>query len=343
MYTIIDYLNYYKDIKIEDVHINAMDNLLCATLAYLPVESFEGKKNLQEFMKYSKEFENKKDYGTMGHKAYIMLDIIKKSKRYEDLVISNFVNYEDKETQFGAVKFILDDNIIIAFKGTDGGAVSWYENLRLGYKYPTNTQIMSLKYLEENISLLDKNVYVTGHSKGGNSALTSVMEAPDYIFYKIKKVYNFDGPGVLTKEFNSSKFKRLSSKLVNIVPTGSVVGVLLNNTEYQVVQSNDYAINEHFPTSWKIFGEVFIPGELSSVSKKLHESTTVNLENLSQEKVEGTIETIIENIEKSYDPSRRVTFNDMKVLLKNMKNLDPEVTHYLNTMVSEMVKDANNE
>ena len=33
----------------------------------------------------------------------------------------------------------------------------------------------------------------------------------------------------------------------------------------------------------------------------------------------------------------------MKVLLKNMKNLDPEVTHYLNTMVSEMVKDKNNE
>ena len=40
VYTVYDYLKYYKNTSLEDVHWNALDNLVCAVLVYLPVKSF---------------------------------------------------------------------------------------------------------------------------------------------------------------------------------------------------------------------------------------------------------------------------------------------------------------
>ena len=42
MCTIFDYLKYYKNKKISDVHWNAQDMLLCAILTYTSVESSPG-------------------------------------------------------------------------------------------------------------------------------------------------------------------------------------------------------------------------------------------------------------------------------------------------------------
>ena len=49
MYTIKDYINFYKDNTIEEVHWNDQDLLLSAILAYLPIKSFEESKSLKEF------------------------------------------------------------------------------------------------------------------------------------------------------------------------------------------------------------------------------------------------------------------------------------------------------
>ncbi|MEI3499052.1 MAG: Mbeg1-like protein [Bacilli bacterium] len=59
---------------------------------------------------------------------------------------------------------------IISFKGTDSSLIGWLENFRLAYEYPTYTQKLAIDYLKNNISFLDQDVYVVGHSKGGNLA-----------------------------------------------------------------------------------------------------------------------------------------------------------------------------
>ena len=337
MYTVMDYLKYYRDIPFTEVSLNQLDFLICAILVYLPLNDFKEAKSLKDFSKIALELENKDYDGMMIPKSYEVLKYLQNAKRYTDMKIMNFVNLKNEKTQFGACKFLMDKKTIIAFKGTDGSTIGWVENFRLLYDYPTYTQRLSLNYLEDNIKFNDKNVYVVGHSKGGNLAMASVMELSRPLFKKVKKVYNFDGPGFLKKEFDSLKYRELLPKLVNIIPTGSVVGSLLFNKNYTVVESCELAFNEHYPTTWGVFGEFFLEGTLSSVSKHLNESTTIGMDNLENEKVKEAIEMILKNIEKKYDEEFEFNINDIKNLLKNRDNIDPEVAKYLTTMLPKMV------
>lgn len=332
----MDYLKYYRDIPFTEVSLNQLDFLICAILVYLPLNDFKEVKSLKDFSKIALELENKDYDGMMIPKSYEVLKYLQNAKRYADMKIMNFVNLKNEKTQFGACKFLMDKKTIIAFKGTDGSTIGWTENFRLLYDYPTYTQRLSLNYLDDNIKFNDKNVYVVGHSKGGNLAMASVMELSRPLFKKVKKVYNFDGPGFLKKEFNSLKYRELLPKLVNIIPTGSVVGSLLFNKNYTVVESCELAFNEHYPTTWGVFGEFFLEGTLSGVSKYLNESTTIGLDNLENEKVKEAVEMILKNIEKKYDEEFEFNINDIKNLLKNRDNIDPEVAKYLTTMLPKM-------
>lgn len=336
MYTVMDYLKYYRDIPFTEVSLNQLDFLICAILVYLPLNDFKEAKSLKDFSKIALELENKDYDGMMIPKSYEVLKYLQNAKRYADMKIMNFVNLKNEKTQFGACKFLMDKKTIIAFKGTDGSTIGWVENFRLLYDYPTYTQRLSLNYLEDTIKFNDKNVYVVGHSKGGNLAMASVMELSRPLFKKVKKVYNFDGPGFLKKEFDSLKYRELLPKLVNIIPTGSVVGSLLFNKNYTVVESCELAFNEHYPTTWGVFGEFFLEGTLSSVSKHLNESTTIGMDNLENEKVKEAVEMILKNIEKKYDEEFEFNINDIKNLLKNRDNIDPEVAKYLTTMLPKM-------
>ena len=336
MYTVMDYLKYYRDIPFTEVSLNQLDFLICAILVYLPLNDFKEAKSLKDFSKIALELENKDYDGMMIPKSYEVLKYLQNAKRYANMKIMNFVNLKNEKTQFGACKFLMDKKTIIAFKGTDGSTIGWVENFRLLYDYPTYTQLLSLNYLEDNIKFNDKNVYVVGHSKGGNLAMASVMELSRPLFKKVKKVYNFDGPGFLKKEFDSLKYRELLPKLVNIIPTGSVVGSLLFNKNYTVVESCELAFNEHYPTTWGVFGEFFLEGTLSSVSKHLNESTTIGMDNLENEKVKEAVEMILKNIEKKYDEEFEFNINDIKNLLKNRDNIDPEVAKYLTTMLPKM-------
>ena len=336
MYTVMDYLKYYRDIPFTEVSLNQLDFLICAILVYLPLNDFKEAKSLKDFSKIALELENKDYDGMMIPKSYEVLKYLQNAKRYADMKIMNFVNLKNEKTQFGACKFLMDKKTIIAFKGTDGSTIGWVENFLLLYDYPTYTQRLSLNYLEDNIKFNDKNVYVVGHSKGGNLAMASVMELSRPLFKKVKKVYNFDGPGFLKKEFDSLKYRELLPKLVNIIPTGSVVGSLLFNKNYTVVESCELAFNEHYPTTWGVFGEFFLEGTLSSVSKHLNESTTIGMDNLENEKVKEAVEMILKNIEKKYDEEFEFNINDVKNLLKNRDNIDPEVAKYLTTMLPKI-------
>lgn len=337
MYTIKDYLNYYKDTTIKDVHWNAMDNLLCAILIYVSAPSFSSKKKINDFFEYVNNYKESAP-GVMAPIAYELLDIINDAKRYQDLSVSDYQNIKNDDTQFAAVTFRINNNTIVSFKGTDGSLIGWIENLRLGYQYPTNTQILAQKYLSTAISPSGENIYITGHSKGGNLAMASVMTINNDIYKRIDKIYNFDGPGFRKEEYESAAYKRLEEKLVNIVPTGSVVGTILNNKDYKVVKSTEKAFNEHYPNSWCIFGEHFVNGNLSSISKQLHEATTIAFEKLDQEKVEETFETIFKSLPNDYKEGINFNLNDLKDFYKNMRSVDSEVKYYLDTIIDTMIK-----
>ena len=49
MYTIYDYLKYYKDYDINEVPWNDMDNLLLSTIVYIPMKGFMGYRKIKDY------------------------------------------------------------------------------------------------------------------------------------------------------------------------------------------------------------------------------------------------------------------------------------------------------
>ncbi len=75
-----------------------------------------------------------------------------------------------------ASKFKIGDKTIIAYKGTDHSSIGGGENFRLLYLFPTYTQSVAYDYLKKNIlKKSDKNIYLCGHSKGGNLSISSAL------------------------------------------------------------------------------------------------------------------------------------------------------------------------
>lgn len=340
MTTIDEYIKYYKDTSIKDIGFNQIDNLLFAVLVYLPIGAFK-EKTFDELYDYSKDFTDKKNDSAMASRAFEYLEKIKGSKRYKNMIFKNYVNVVNDSMQFGACTIRLEDITVICYKGTDRSLIGWIENARIGYDYPTNTQKTAIDYLKNNITKEDKKVYVVGHSKGGNLALVSGMEASEENFDKIIKVYNFDGPGLRYKEYSSDKYERLRSKLVNVMPSGSVIGTLLYNKDYIVVNSKNVSFGEHYPDSWGVYGEFFITNTLSKSSLKLHDSTTIGIKDLDEKEMKNAFETVFKNIELDYTSKFKLDLDDLQKTYRNMKDLDPKAKEYLDTMFSSMLKALN--
>lgn len=337
MFTIYDYLDYYKNCSFEEVEFNQMDAMLFACLVYLPIKSFSENKSYKDFVSYAYTF-YKDDYsGVMKPSSFALLNKIKTSKRYENIIISNFKNIRNNDTQFGAMSVRFNDNLLIAFKGSDSSLISWIENLRLNYQYPTYTQSKGIKYAKDNILDSDKNVYLVGHSKGGNLAMCAGMEIPSGLRDKVKVIYNFDGPGFLKKEYEK-KFNLIKEKVVNIVPTGSVVGMCLYNDNFKSVKSKDLAFGEHYPVGWVVFGEFFVKTSLSRVSKQIHEMTTTNLDAIDKKQLGETIEELCKGLGVDYDSDFHLSMSEIWEIIRNMKGIDPKVYKYLTSVMQTLMK-----
>lgn len=337
MFTIYDYLDYYKNCSFEEVGFNQMDAMLFACLVYLPIKSFSENKSYKDFVSYAYTF-YKDDYsGVMKPSSFALLNKIKTSKRYENIIISNFKNIRNNDTQFGAMSVRFNDNLLIAFKGSDSSLISWIENLRLNYQYPTYTQSKGIKYAKDNILDSDKKVYLVGHSKGGNLAMCAGMEIPSGLRDKVKVIYNFDGPGFLKKEYEK-KFNLIKEKVVNIVPTGSVVGMCLYNDNFKSVKSKDLAFGEHYPVGWGVFGEFFVKTSLSRVSKQIHEMITTNLEAVDKKQLGETIEELCKGLGVDYDSDFHLSMSEIWEIIRNMKGIDPKVYKYLTSVMQTLMK-----
>ena len=337
MYTIFDYLKYYKDYDLSELNWNIMDDLLLSILVYMPLKSF----NFKRFVTVIKEIleldkNNYKDL--MSPRVFEVVDIIKNSKRYHNMKFYNFVNILDSKTQFGAMTIKLYGIKSISFRGTDQYVIGWLENFRIAYEYPTYTQNLAINYLNNNISIFDNTVYVGGHSKGGNLALVSSMELSKLKLSSIKKIYNFDGPGLRYNEYISDKYLKVKDRLVNIVPTGSYIGTLLYNENYQVVKSNAHAFNEHFPTSWNIFGITFVKGTLSKLSVNLIKRTTINMQTFDEEKIKQIFETAFKIFDKRETDKLKIGLKDIVNLIKTMDKMEPELSKYLGSVITTMIK-----
>ena len=323
MYTIYDYIKYYGDITIDKIKWNIQDNLVCSILSYLPFESFNKEYKLKDFYNYIILNKDKVLDNKSGKYAFNFLEKILPSKRYENLKIINSEYILNDETQFCAITCKIDKITVVSFKGSDDSVISWIENLKLAYIYPTITHNYAINYLNK---VKGNNIYVNGHSKGGNLAIVSSMECKNNIFNKIVSIDNFDGPGLLKEEINTKKYQKILPKLNNIIPSDSFVGSLLHNNNYTYIKTNGMGIKIHYPYNWNLFGETFIIQNPSKFTLKLNDITTNGFEKINKSDFQNTMDSIINYIIKN--KKNKITPKEIYNIILNIKDIDKQTKDY---------------
>ena len=338
VFTVFDYVKRNKEISLEKTSWNLIDNLICSILAYLPTQGFMEERSLHELYDEVKLVENPEKLGIVEPKSIDMIKLMLDATRYEGLRVSNFVKVKNEKTQFGAATFRIKGITIVSFQGTDYSTIGWLEDFRLAYEYPTYTQVLAIDYLRNTLDLeKDKCVYVVGHSKGGTLAMTSVMENSDEIYKIIKRVYSFDAPGFRDEEYHSKKYKKMSKKLTNFVPTGSTIGILLNNRSYEAVKTNTIGFNGHFPTYWRVYGKALVRGRLSCLSRKIHKSTMIALKKVDDEVIKEAVEGLFVALSDDVIADIQLSLEKVMEVYKELKEEQPETFECLEVIFKEVI------
>ena len=324
IYSILPYLNF----------MGIVDNPILIKDAY---EKFTNRFILKDTDKFMEE--NKKLFKEMA-----------KSKRYQNNVITSYKKLVNQETQFAAVTINVAKHFkFIAFEGTDDELVGWEENFKMGYMYPIPAQELANKYLKENIKFNDLVVYVGGHSKGGNLAVSAVMEQNIINRYKIEYVFNFDGPGFLPDVYNSKKLTKINKKIKNYYPYESIVGMIFDNQgDKKIVKSNAYQVFQHDLHTWMWEDNKFVLANLSDYSKKFHLKINDILNKFSSDEIEKFVNLFFSMLYKAgyvlKSELKTVSITKMKNILKETTSLSNEDRQLLLEMFKAFIahyKDEN--
>ncbi len=297
------FIDKYGKVTYKDKKETEIDILLFSQLAYLPMDNIDFKNN----QKYTlEEIATNIDRSVFlesliaQRNALKLLDTIKDLPRFKEIKVTDYSYIMDENSQFGAVTFILPNKkIVIAFQGTDNTIAGWKEDAILSYKYPTTSQELAGSYVEKIISKYKRSVIICGHSKGGNLALVGAMRTTLLKKLAIKEIYSFDGPGLRENEFNSNQYKQVRRKLHNIIPDESMVGVLFNQENLDVIKSNAKGIMQHATTSWQVEDDKLVRTNKSALSDNLDKAIYDWLSNYDLEQIKMIIDETFGLLEKS--------------------------------------------
>lgn len=279
MADLIDYVQWRGDLSLINSAFNEVDALILAQLSYLDYSNlisneFSKKITIKEL---SQKFVTDKDYKKRANAGFFInpktADLLKacgNSERFGTMKVCGFINKIDHENeeQFSAVTVLLpckEDVVFVAFRGTDDTIVGWKEDFNMSFMDVIPSQHDSVVYLnsvfEKNALQLSsyKNIYIAGHSKGGNLAMFSSLFADSKIKKRIKRIYTFDAPGLNQKWVLSPEFEQIKPLMQAFYPQFSIIGMLFNHPErYTVVISEQEGIMQHDPFSWNVGATSFV-------------------------------------------------------------------------------------
>jgi len=334
MTNLFSYVEKYGDTIFKEKEFNDIDNLVFSSLSYLDfsdtsINDREGH-TLEDI---GKEYLSKNTYkevrqlGIAQRDAYKLLEQVINKPRYKSIILSNYIYSTNKEMQFSAITFEISRRLkYICFEGTDELVSGWKEDGELACFFPIPSQIEAIKYINENVKVFGAKVIIGGHSKGGNLALVSGMYMKKYKKFKVQKVYSNDGPGLRKREFESKEYKNIKKKYIHIVPAYSIVGVLLRNDSYTVVESSKKNIFGHSMTTWLVDDDKLVPSELSDRSRRLEKSLISWLDMHDDTERIKMINALFKVLE---DADIEVLMNATKIkniikIIQNIKNIDTQ-------------------
>ena len=265
--TILKYIDILGRYSFKELPFNDVDALIFSLISYVNLPKKINGITIKEASILINQKFNLKKRDTFIDKTKMLLGLLGAKNRYKDLILEGYTKINTNDEQFGAITIRLDKHsIFISFEGTEDNLVGWEEDFKMCYLYPVLAQESASKYLKKQAKRA-LNIYIGGHSKGGNLSMAAGISANFLLRLKIKKIYNFDGPGFLSNVVNSKKFKRIQKKIITYIPEESIVGKLLDNpSKTRVIKSYARKSMSHDAFTWQCFGSIFVNGNMSDYS-----------------------------------------------------------------------------
>lgn len=349
MGTIIDYLKEYGNCSFEDMPMNDVDSLVLCQTSYLKfdgmvpdVRSNEEFVTLEEVAKHA-DYEKLFADTRFEKENRALFEAMLEGARYRTLRLCNYINVIEKEweTQFSAVTFLLKDGTVyVAFRGTDETIVGWKEDFNMAFLSPVPGQAYSVKYLNAVAEKIHSQIIVGGHSKGGNLAVYSSMNADSHVKEMIKKVYSMDGPGFRPEALESGCYDKIAGKVVKILPHSSLVGMIFErDMRYEVVESTTFGLAQHDPYTWLVEGRHFVKvNDIYESRKFVNNALNEWILSLNEVQLRTFVETLYQVVSASKAEDLIEFTADWKKSMNAVVAALREVDDETNQMLKEVIK-----
>ena len=333
MTNVLDYVAKYGGLTFKQKPFNEVDNLVFSLLAYLNYKKTRINENTHTLQEIGREYVRMHSYreiaklGIAMGGAYKMLEAAIEAPRYRDVILSDFIYDTARNKQFCVLTFHLTPNLdYIAFEGTDQLISGWREDFELACSFPVPSHIEAVKYLNAHVHLFGPKVIIGGHSKGGNLALVGAMYMKRHKLWKVKTIYNNDGPGLRKAEFDSLEYDRIKPKYVHIVPHCSIVGMMMRNDVYKVVKSDRDNIVGHSIMTWEITDDHLRRAARSEMSKEVERRLWRWLDDHDDAERKKVLEAVFGTIEGCdiLDTMSLFKFRNLVKVFRQSKELDKE-------------------
>ncbi len=267
---VIDYIAWRGDIPFSGAGLNEVDNLIFCLLSYVdldgivssnPAEGITVREAAKEYF-FTHDPKEQRPLGLIvPGEICDLFRAMANAPRYRDLILSGYINEisEEREMQFSVLTIHLSGGgYYVAFRGTDDTIVGWKEDFNLSWMDEVPAQRKAVEYLNDLKLPAGADLYVGGHSKGGNLAIWGAVHASPEVRKRLVRVYSNDGPGFSEAMLNTEAYRSLSDRIVTLVPRSSLVGLMLDHDEFDIIRSSRLGIFQHNGLSWEVLGGQFV-------------------------------------------------------------------------------------
>lgn len=387
MTNIIDYVKWRSDLSFQNDPFNDIDALALSLLAYVEFNNVVISdrcylKDVAEMFFKLNDVEKLMEEFSFTKNSIVLLEIMAKSNRYQDILVSDYVSELDYKItkQFAAITFWLPDgSIFISYRGTDDTILGWKEDFMMSYKTLIPSQIRAKEYLEMivkknykySFNFLYKNrnkqtnifkifkeylyqrfhgvkIRIGGHSKGGNLAVYAASNSEKKLTDRIICVYNHDGPGFDLQNTQLVNYDLLISKIKKYVPENCIFGIMLDSLEdVVIVKSDAKSLMQHDAFTWQIEGKKFITCMNFNKDSQAMESTFKSwLSKVDKNTRKQAIESIFNILDaikiEKINDFSQKAFIHLIKALKQLKNMDNESREAIICFFKTLLVENNN-
>lgn len=311
--------------------INLVDSLILAWISYLRIPQCEKSattfrgvalKNLYKAEYFEELFHNVYE----PEQAQELFTSLCSSPRFRDMKILKYTQQlnASQEKQFSALTLQFDKNkYFVSFRGTDSTIVGWKEDFNMFFECPVPSQIEAGKYVKHILKYTNGDLYLGGHSKGGNLAAYAAAINNQK---RILQIYMHDAPGFLPEIVEQQNFQDIVQKTTKIVPQSSFFGMVLeDNVQSLVIQSNRKSFWQHDPFSWEIENFDFkYETEVNNSSKYVNKAFQNWLKGISPGQREQFIDLWYNLIQSTNSKTTSELQENWLSLLKAVSDIDEE-------------------